>query len=48
MAEIEGNPGSETQQHVQTWTGFKAMMTWGTLAVFLIGAFVVFLIALHK
>ena len=44
--ETHGNtPGGEVQQHEQTWTGFKAMMTWGTLAAFLIGAFVVFLIA---
>jgi hypothetical protein len=46
MAEIGNtNQGGEIQAHQQTWSGFKAMMTWGTLAAFLIGAFVVFLIA---
>ena len=35
----------ETEQHEQTWEGFKAMMFWGTIGCALVGAFVVFLIA---
>jgi len=45
MAETGNSNGAEIQQHEQTWSGFKAMMTWGTLVVFLIGAGVVLLIA---
>ncbi|MCW3834541.1 aa3-type cytochrome c oxidase subunit IV [Sphingomonas canadensis] len=40
-----GENGAELQAHEQTWTGFKSMMTWGTVIAALIGAFVVFLIA---
>ena len=47
MAE-NGNNSGDIQAHEQTWHGFTAMMKWGTLAVALIGAFVVFLIASHK
>ena len=32
-------------QAEQTWTGFKTMMTWGTVFCFLVGAGVVLLIA---
>jgi hypothetical protein len=45
MADTGETQGAELQAHQQTWGGFKAMMTWGTVAAFLIGAFVVFLIA---
>lgn len=45
MADTGENHGAELQQHQATWSGFKAMMTWGTLVSFLLGAFVVFLIA---
>ncbi|WP_313539483.1 aa3-type cytochrome c oxidase subunit IV [Sphingomonas sp.] len=44
MADTGENAG-EIQTHVQTFNGFTALMKWGTLAVFLIAAFVVFLIA---
>lgn len=36
---------AEVQTHERTWNGFKAMMTWGTVGVFLVAMFVVFLIA---
>ncbi len=44
MAETGENAG-EIQAHVETFHGFAALMKWGTVAVFLIAAFVVFLIA---
>jgi hypothetical protein len=44
MAET-GDRNAEFQAHEQTWHGFTAMMKWGTLVVFLVAAFVVFLIA---
>ncbi|UYY76631.1 aa3-type cytochrome c oxidase subunit IV [Sphingomonas sp. R1] len=44
MAETGENAG-EIQTHVETFNGFTALMKWGTVAVFLIAAFVVFLIA---
>lgn len=40
-----GNSNSELQAHEQTWHGFTEMMKWGTLAVAIVAAFVVFLIA---
>jgi len=40
-----GDSNVEFQAHAQTWHGFTAMMKWGTLVVFLVAAFVVFLIA---
>lgn len=45
MADTGETQGAELQAHQQTWSGFKAMMTWGTLAAALLGALVVFLIA---
>ena len=45
MAETGETHGAEVQTHERTWSGFKAMMTWGTIISFAIGAFVVFLIA---
>ena len=45
MAETGENQAREVRAHEQTWSGFKAMMTWGTVGAFLIGALVVFLIA---
>ncbi|MEI9927576.1 MAG: aa3-type cytochrome c oxidase subunit IV [Sphingomonas sp.] len=45
MADTAETPAAELQAHERTWSGFKAMMTWGTLIVFLIGAGVVLLIA---
>lgn len=44
MAET-GDGSAEYQAHERTWRGFTAMMTWGTVAVALVAAFVVFLIA---
>lgn len=44
MAETSENAG-EIQAHVQTFRGFTALMKYGTLIVFIIAAFVVFLIA---
>ncbi|WP_084253615.1 aa3-type cytochrome c oxidase subunit IV [Sphingomonas pituitosa] len=44
MAET-GESTGEIQSHVETFHGFTALMKWGTVAVFLIAAFVVFLIA---
>jgi len=35
----------QIKAHEQTWNGFKAMMTWGTVGVALVAALVVFLIA---
>lgn len=35
----------QLKAHEQTWSGFKAMMTWGTVGVALIAALVVFLIS---
>ncbi|MET0309182.1 MAG: aa3-type cytochrome c oxidase subunit IV [Sphingomonas sp.] len=40
-----GDKGAEIKAHEQTWQGFTAMMTWGTVGVAIIAAFVVFLIA---
>jgi hypothetical protein len=45
MADTGENNTTEIKQHEQTWSGFKAMMTWGTLGAFLVGLLVVFLIA---
>jgi hypothetical protein len=45
MAEKGENPAAEIQAHQQTWGGFKAMMFWGALGVFVIGFAVVLLIA---
>jgi hypothetical protein len=36
---------ADTKAHVDTWVGFKAMMTWGTVAAAIIAAFVVVMIA---
>jgi hypothetical protein len=44
MVETGENVG-EVQTHLETFHGFTALMKWGTVAVFLIAAFVVFLIA---
>jgi hypothetical protein len=44
MAEI-GDSNAEFQAHEKTWSGFVAMMKWGTLGVAIVAAFVVFLIA---
>lgn len=44
MAET-GESTGEIQAHVETFQGFTALMKWGTVAVFLIAGFVVFLIA---
>jgi hypothetical protein len=44
MGEINETNGAGAQAE-NTWTGFKAMMTWGTVGAALIGALVVFLIA---
>ncbi|MBO9715055.1 aa3-type cytochrome c oxidase subunit IV [Sphingomonas sp.] len=40
-----GTQGADYKAHEQSWNGFKAMMTWGTLGAFLVGAIVVLLIA---
>ena len=40
-----GDNSTNLQAHEQTWTGFTAMMKWGTVACALIAAFVVFLLA---
>ena len=45
MADTGNTQEAENQQHQQSCNGFKAMMTWGTLVAFLIGAGVVLLIA---
>ena len=45
MAETGNNPGDDYKAHAETFTGFTALMTWGTIGSFAIGAFVVFLIA---
>jgi heme/copper-type cytochrome/quinol oxidase subunit 2 len=44
MADTVDSTG-EIQAHEQTWSGFKTMMTWGTVVVAIIVAGVVFLIA---
>lgn len=44
MAETGETTGAGAQAE-NTWTGFKAMMTWGTVGAALVGALVVFLIA---
>jgi hypothetical protein len=35
----------QVKAHEQTWNGFKAMMSWGTVGAALIAALVVFLIS---
>ena len=35
----------DNKAHEQTYSGFTAMMKWGTVAAFLVGLIVVFLIA---
>ncbi|MBB4838170.1 MULTISPECIES: aa3-type cytochrome c oxidase subunit IV [Sphingomonas] len=40
-----GDNAAQLKAHEQTWNGFKAMMTWGTVGVALIAALVVFLIS---
>jgi hypothetical protein len=40
-----GDSSSQLKAHEQTWTGFVAMMKWGTVASALVAALVVFLIA---
>lgn len=40
-----GDNAAQLQAHEQTWHGFKAMMTWGTVGAALIAALVVFLIS---
>ena len=35
----------EIKAHEQTYTGFTAMMKWGTIAVFISGLLIVFLIS---
>lgn len=35
----------ETEQHEQTWAGFKTMMFWSTIGCALVGALVIFLIS---
>jgi hypothetical protein len=44
MADTE-TAGEQLKAHENSWNGFKAMMTWGTLVVALIGFGVVCLIA---
>ena len=36
---------SDTQAHVRDYSRFISLMKWGTIISFLVGAFVVFLIA---
>ncbi|MEZ0243899.1 MAG: aa3-type cytochrome c oxidase subunit IV [Sphingomonas sp.] len=45
MAETGENQGNDYKAHAETFSGFTALMTWGTIGSFAIGAFVVFLIA---
>ena len=45
MADTRDDSAELQQQHAQTWQGFTAMMTWGTVAVAIVAAGVVFLIA---
>ena len=45
MADNGNTQGAEIQQHEKSWNGFKAMMLWGTVIAFLVGAGVVLLIA---
>lgn len=40
-----GESTTDIKAHEQTFNGFAQMMTWGTVAVALVAAFVVFLIA---
>ncbi|MHA6718765.1 aa3-type cytochrome c oxidase subunit IV [Sphingomonas sp. RS6] len=44
MAET-GDNAADMKAHLQTWHGFTGLMKWGSVAVFLIVGFVVFLIA---
>jgi Bacterial aa3 type cytochrome c oxidase subunit IV len=44
MADTGDNAG-EMKAHLQTWHGFIDLMKWGSVAVFFIVGFVVFLIA---
>ena len=45
MAETGNDTGAELKAHQETFAGFTAMMTWGTVASFAVGALVIFLIA---
>ena len=40
-----GDHGMDYPAHEKTWSGFTAMMKWGTVACAAVGALVVFLIA---
>ena len=42
---MAGTGDGDLKAHEETFAGFTALMTWGTIASFAIGAFVVFLIA---
>jgi hypothetical protein len=41
----ETGEGADLQAHQRTFNGFTQVMTWGTVAVALVVAFVIFLIA---
>lgn len=45
MADAGNNPGDDFKAHAETFKGFTALMTWGTIGSALIGGLVVFLIA---
>jgi len=45
MADTGNKPVDDYKAHAETFSGFTALMTWGTVGSFLIGALVVFLIA---
>ena len=45
MADTGENHGAELKAHEETFSGFAALMKWGTIGSFAIGALVVFLIA---
>ena len=42
---MAGTGDGDLKAHEKTFEGFTALMTWGTIGSFAIGAFVVFLIA---
>jgi hypothetical protein len=42
---VEGDVQNEVKSHVQGYESFTAMMKWGAVAVFIIGAIVILLIA---
>lgn len=42
---MAGTGDGDLKAHEETFKGFTALMTWGTVGSFLIGGFVVFLIA---